>query len=63
MTGDQKLKFMCLPCSAEHNRFIQSRLKPSAAGLSQQEQLALIRKVNVHADRHMKQWVLDGGSR
>ena len=63
ITGVQKLKFMCMPCSMEHSRFIQQHLQPDASRLSQHEQLELIRKVNDEADTHMKQWVLDIGSR
>ena len=63
ITGVQKLKFMCMPCSMEHSRFTQQRLQPDASRLSQHEQLELIRKVNDEADTHMKQWVLDRGSR
>jgi DNA-directed RNA polymerase subunit RPC12/RpoP len=63
MTGVQKLKFMCMPCSREHNRYTQQQLQRDASGLSQHEQLAFIRTVNDEADQHMKQWVLDRGSR
>ena len=61
--GVQKLKFICMPCSTEHNRFIRQHLQRDASRLSQHEQLELIRKVNDEADTHMKQWVLDRGSR
>ena len=63
MLGEQKLKFMCMPCWMEHNRYIQQQLQRDASELSQHEQLSLIRKINGDADAHMKQWVLDGGSR
>jgi protein-arginine kinase activator protein McsA len=63
MMGIQKLKFMCMPCFMEHNRYTQQQLRPDASGLSQEEQLALIQKINRDADIYMKQWVLDRGSR
>lgn len=64
VTGIQKLKFMCMPCSMEHNRYIQEHLQPDASALTQGEQLALLRKLNEDADLHMKQWVSQrGGSR
>jgi protein-arginine kinase activator protein McsA len=63
MTGEQKLKFMCMPCSMERNQYIQQKLQRDSSGLSQHEQLSLIRKINNDADAHMKQWVLDRGSR
>jgi protein-arginine kinase activator protein McsA len=63
MMGIQKLKFMCMPCFMEHNRYIQRKLRSDASGLSQEEQLALIQKINGDADIYMKQWVLDKGSR
>jgi len=62
ITGVQKFKFMCMPCSMEHNRYIQQRLQRDYSGLSQREQSALIRTVNDEADKHMKQWASDGGS-
>lgn len=61
--GVQKLKFMCMPCSTEHNRFVQQQLQQDASGLSQQEQLKLLRKLDEEADRHMKQWISQRGSR
>lgn len=64
-TGVQKLKFMCMPCSMEHNRFVQQEsraLQEQAPGLSQQQQLALLRKINGNADKHMRQWVSERGS-
>lgn len=61
MTGVQKLKFMCMPCSMEHNRYVQQQLQPEVSGLSQQEQLALLQKLDSEADEHMRRWVLEGG--
>jgi protein-arginine kinase activator protein McsA len=61
ITGVQKLKFMCMPCSMEHNRYTRQQLRPDASGLSQQEQLDLLRKLDNDADKHMKQWVLKRG--
>ena len=63
VTGVQKLKFMCLPCSMEHSRFNLKHLSQDASRLSQHEQLELIRKIDDEADTHMKQWVLHRGSR
>lgn len=61
VTGVQKLKFMCMACSMEHNRFIQEHLQ-DASGLSQQEQLALVRKFVEEADDHMRRWVSERDS-
>lgn len=63
MSGVQKLKFMCMPCSMEHNRYAQQQLQPEVSGLSQQEQLALLQKLDSEADEHMRRWVLEGGPR
>jgi hypothetical protein len=63
VTGVQKLKFMCLPCSREHNRYTQQQMQQAASGLSQQEQLAFLRKLDDQANEHMKKWVLERGSR
>jgi len=62
VTGVQKLKFMCMPCSMEHNRYIQQQLQRDESGLSQQDQLALLRKLDEEADKHMKQWVSERDS-
>ena len=56
-TGVQNLNFMCMPCSMEHNRYLQQQLQDDASGLSQEEQLALLRKLDGEADKHMKKWV------
>jgi hypothetical protein len=63
ITGVQKSKYMCMPCSTEYYRFIQRQLSPDASGLSRQEQLTVIRKLVDEADAHMKQWVSERGSR
>jgi protein-arginine kinase activator protein McsA len=63
VTGVQKLKFMCMPCSTEHNRYVQQQLQQDASGLSQREQLVWLRKLDREADEHMKQWVSERGSR
>ena len=62
VTDVQKLKFMCMPCSMEHNRYVQQQLQPSISGLSQQEQLVLLRKLDKEADEHMKRWVSERDS-
>jgi hypothetical protein len=62
VTGIQKLKFMCLPCSMEHNRYVQQQLQQDTSGLSQQEQLVLLRKLDQEADEHMRKWVSERGS-
>jgi len=62
VTGVQKLEFMCMPCSMEHNRYVQQQLQPNPAGLSLQEQMALLRKLDREADEHMKRWVSERGS-
>jgi len=63
ITGVQKSKYMCMPGSMEYHRFIQRQLSPDASRLSQQEQLAVIRKVLDEVDVHMKQWISERGSR
>ena len=56
MTGVEKLKFMCMPCSSEFQRYIQQQLQPDASDLSTPDELSLFRKIYEEADRHMKQW-------
>ncbi len=63
VTGVQKLKFMCMPCTMEHNQYLQEHLRQDASGLSQQDQLAMLRKLNEEAHQHMKQWISQRGSR
>ena len=61
-TGVQKMKFMCMPCSMEHNRYVQQQMQRDVSGLSQHQQLVLLRKLDEEADQHMKQWVSERGS-
>ncbi len=63
VTGVQKLKFMCMPWSMEYNRYIQQHLPQDPSGLSQSEQLALLRKLDREADEHMRRWLSGRGSR
>jgi hypothetical protein len=46
----------------EHNRYIQQQLQQEDSGLSEQEQLAALRTLNIAADKHMKQWVSERDS-
>jgi hypothetical protein len=52
-----------MPCSIEHNRYVQQQLQQATSELSRQEQLALLRKLNEEADAHMKHWVSERDSR
>jgi hypothetical protein len=61
-TGVQQMKYMCMPCSLEHNRYIRQELERASPNLSQREQLAALRKLNIAADKHMKQWVSERDS-
>ena len=63
IAGVQQSKYMCMPCSMEYHRFLQLQLSPDASSLSQQEQLAVIRKLLDEADAHMRQWVSKRDSR
>jgi hypothetical protein len=40
-TGVQKLKFMCMPCSIEHNRYVQQRLQAALRDLLRMTKLNL----------------------
>ena len=55
--GDQNLKFVCIPCSIEHNRYLQEQSEEGASALSEEEHSGLLRKLKEEADRHMKEWV------
>ena len=55
--GVQNIIFVCLPCSIEHNRYLQEHSLEGAAARSQQERPDLVQKLNEEADRHMKEWV------
>jgi CMP-2-keto-3-deoxyoctulosonic acid synthetase len=54
VTGVQKFKFMCIPCSMEHNKYLRERLQPEPSALSQHEQLDMLRALNEEADQHMR---------
>ena len=62
ITGSQKLKFMCIPCAMEHNRFVQEHLERCPSELEQREQLAFLRKLDKESDAHMRRWVSESRS-
>lgn len=62
ITGVQRMKFMCMPCSLEHNRYIQQELGRASSNRHQQEQMAALRALDIAADKHMKQWVYERDS-
>jgi len=57
LTGGQQMSFMCIPCSQEFLRYTQQELDRLPHGLSQQEQIAALRKLREQAETHMKDWV------
>jgi hypothetical protein len=64
-TGVQRMWYMCAPCSREHDRYIQREfglVSRKIRKLSQQEQSAALRELNIAADKHMKKWVLERDS-
>jgi hypothetical protein len=61
VTGAQKLKFMCMACSMEHNRYLQEHLQEDAPPVPPEEQVLLLRKLDEEADQHMKNWVSQRG--
>lgn len=61
LTGVQKQKWMCMPCSTEHDRFVQERMQHADSGWSQQRQIAWFRELDEKADKHMKLWVAEKG--
>jgi DNA-directed RNA polymerase subunit RPC12/RpoP len=63
MSGVQQMKYMCMPCSFEHNQYTQQELTLISPNLSQQEQLAAIRTLNMAVDKHMQEWVSKRDSR
>src|SRR6266487_2273857 len=48
-TGGHRLKFMCLPCSLEHNRYVQEQIQINVSAASQEEQPALLRRLSRRA--------------
>ena len=56
-TGMQRMKFMCMPCTLECQRFTEEELPRVPGGLSPPEQLTSIRMLRDKVDEHMKQWV------
>ena len=61
LMGQQDTRALCAPCSEEFHRFAQVELVALPEGLSQQRQLAEIRKLREKADAHMKRWVAERG--
>jgi hypothetical protein len=52
-----KLKFMCMPCSIEHDRYVAKHSPPNHSSLSKEEQLASLRRFDEQLVEHMKQWL------
>ena len=64
-TGVSKLKFMCMPCTLEHDRYVSGLLPQwlkDAADQSPPQQAAQLRQIIEKADQHMKQWLAKGRS-
>jgi protein-arginine kinase activator protein McsA len=61
--GHQQMIFLCLRCVGEYGRYWQQQLQQVPQDLPQQKQMAAIRALLDDADRHMRQWVLERGSR
>jgi len=55
--GSERTKYMCQRCSNEHERYFRERMGKNIFGLSEKEQLELLRKLDADADKHMKLWV------
>ncbi|HTY88715.1 MAG TPA: hypothetical protein VMB80_14705 [Candidatus Acidoferrum sp.] len=58
-----QMKFMCVPCSLEYQRYLQQELEAGPGDLTQQQQLDAIRKLRERANAHMRQWAAEGGAR
>jgi hypothetical protein len=56
-TGVRQDQYLCMPCTMEHQRFVQQQLSLDDSDLSKHEQLAVLRKLLDDADAHMKRWV------
>lgn len=62
--GQQQMKFLCLRCMDEFGRFMQRQTERLPQNdLPTEEQLVAIRALLGDADRHMRQWVSERGSR
>ena len=59
--GQQETRALCVPCSEEFHRVAQRELVGLPDGLSQERQLAEIRKLRERVDAHMKRWVSERG--
>lgn len=62
LTGIQQMRFMCMPCSAEVQRYMLQELAALPEGLSYKEQLSALRSLRDRADAHIRQWVSERGS-
>ena len=57
VTGKQKKRFMCMPCTQEFRQFTNLEMESIPEGLSRQKQIAAIETLLKVADGHMKEWV------
>ena len=61
--GQQQMSFMCLRCSDEFGRYWQQQLPHVPKDLPPQEQMVAVRALFDEAERYMRQWVSERGSR
>jgi hypothetical protein len=61
--GNQQMKFMCMPCSFELQRYTQKELEHESEGKSERGQLAAIPTLLDKVDAHMRAWVSQEDSR
>jgi hypothetical protein len=62
--GQQQMKFLCRRCMDEFGRFMQQQTERLPQDdLPTEEQMVAIRALLDDADRHMRQWVSERGSR
>jgi protein-arginine kinase activator protein McsA len=55
--GEQRTTHFCFRCSEEHHRFTIAALEQVLDGLSQEQQLDVLRRLRQDAERHMRDWL------
>jgi len=63
LSENQQMSLLCLRCTYEFGRYWQQQLEHVPQDLPQQEQMVVIRALLDEAERHMRQWVSERGSR
>ena len=58
LTGNRRVRFMCMPCQTEYYRIAKVRLDRGKEALATREEfLAAVRVIGRGVEKHMREWI------